>query len=203
VRDVLFSYAMLLIGLGLALAGFGLSIFYAWLPLFYVLGGLELGLLLGNWIFGASGSTPIVLGLLGAGTAGAAYFLEAPRRVVIGYLGGSLAALSLLSLLGPNESVGWIVGGILIIGGCAIGATIPSRFLDLFVMSVSALCGAALIVIGAQLLLSIAGAPISGSAIPLLLAASLTIIGIRFQSSHRDRTADDRGSSRQLTWRPD
>lgn len=200
---MLFSYAMLLIGFGLALAGFGLPIFYAWLPAFYVLGGFELGLLLGNWIFGVSGSTPIILGLLGAAIAGVAYFLAAPRRLVIGYLGGSLAALSLLSLLGPNEGIGWILGAILIMGGCAIGVTIPSRFLDLFVISVSALCGAALIVIGAKLLLSVSGTPISGGMIPMLLAASFTIIGIWFQSSHWDRAADDRGPPRQLTWRPD
>jgi hypothetical protein len=194
---------MLLVGLGLALLGFGLSIFYAWLPLFYVLGGFEIGFLLGSLISGGGRSIPIILGLLGISIAGAAYLIEVPSRIVTGYLGGSMAALSLLSLLGLGENVGWILGIISMIGGCAIGVTIPSRFFDAFVISVSALCGAALIVIGAQSLLSIVGTPISGSVMPTLLAASLTIIGMRFQSSHRNPTAGNRELSRPMTWRPD
>ena len=54
---MLFSFGMLLILCGLGIMGFGLFIFYAWLPLFYGLLGFEIGLLLGLITVAAVGST--------------------------------------------------------------------------------------------------------------------------------------------------
>ena len=49
---MLFSFAVLLILGGLGIMGFGLFLFYAWLPLFYALFGFEIGVLLGEWLAG-------------------------------------------------------------------------------------------------------------------------------------------------------
>ena len=47
--------ATLLVLAGLAIMGFGIFLFYAWLPFLYGLFGLEIGLLLGRWFTGGIG----------------------------------------------------------------------------------------------------------------------------------------------------
>ena len=73
---------------------FGLLLFYAWLPLFYGLVGLDIGLLLGRSLTGEDGSFAIILGILCAlFLAGAAYSIEPYRRILLGISGGALFGL--------------------------------------------------------------------------------------------------------------
>ena len=105
---MLLSFGLLLILCGLGIMGFGLFIFYAWLPLFYGLLGLEIGLLLGKWLTGDVGTIAIMLGVIGGlAAAASAYFLEPYRRILLGYWGGALVGLSLASVLGLERLGRW------------------------------------------------------------------------------------------------
>jgi hypothetical protein len=189
--------------------GFGLFIFYAWLPLFYGLFGLEIGFLLGKWLTGQVGPIAIIFGIVGAiAAASATYFLEPYRRLLLGYLGGALLALSLGSLLNLEHALGGAFGFVLAVGGGLIGAMIAQRFFDLLIIAASAFGGATLIVAGAQLLLPVTGEP-SGSFLPMLLTVILTVVGFHWQlknigswvpvqAAPGDRFVDRTGSGAEL-----
>ena len=66
------SIGLLTILTGLAIMGFGLFMFYAWLPVFYALVGFDVGILLGRALTGDAGTTAIVLGIAGAFILGVA-----------------------------------------------------------------------------------------------------------------------------------
>ncbi|HET9396268.1 MAG TPA: hypothetical protein VFO36_09445, partial [Nitrospiraceae bacterium] len=98
---MLFSFGVLLILCGLGIMGFGLHLFYAWLPLFYGLFGFEIGLLLGKWLAGNVGWLAFILAIVTAIiVAGAAYVLEPYRRALVGFTGGAMLVLALAHLLG-------------------------------------------------------------------------------------------------------
>ena len=81
---------------GLAIRGFGIFLFYAWLPFLYGLFGLEIGLLLDQWLTGDIGLVAIIFGIVGAVVLfGAAYFLEPYRRILLGLSAGALVGLSM------------------------------------------------------------------------------------------------------------
>jgi hypothetical protein len=173
-------FAILLIAFGLALVMFGLYLFYAWLPLFYGLFGFEIGFLLGDRWAGFGGSAPIVLGvLLAIIFAGATYALEPYRRIVIGYLGGSLIALALLGL--DRSTGGIFVAAVAVCGGVA-GATLAAKYFDYFMIATTAFGGAALSVLGAQHILL--GGAAGARSIEFLLTAALTAVGVGFQMRH-------------------
>ena len=173
-------FAILLIAFGLALVMFGLYLFYAWLPLFYGLFGFEIGFLLGHQWVGSGRSAPIVLGvILAIIFAGATYALEPYRRIVIGYLGGSLIALALLEL---DRSTGGIFVAVVAICGGVAGAMLAAKFFDYFMIATTAFGGAALSILGAQHVLLRASA--GGRSIELLLTAALTAVGVGFQMRH-------------------
>ena len=93
---MLFSFGVLLVLCGLGIMGFGLFIFYGWLPLFYALIGFEIGFLLGKWLAGSVGTIAVMLGIVGGvAAASATYILEPYRRILLGYWGGALISLSL------------------------------------------------------------------------------------------------------------
>jgi hypothetical protein len=176
-----FPAAILLIAFGFVLAVFGLFLFYAWLPFFYALFGFEVGFWLGDRLFG-QGSAPIVVGImLGIVLAAATYTFEPYRRIVVGYLGGSLVALALLSL---DRSTGGIFVAVVAVCGGVGGALVASKFFDYFVIATSAYGGAVLTGFGAWSLLSLLGAPTGGSGIEFLLTVALTAIGVGFQMRH-------------------
>jgi hypothetical protein len=180
------SFGILLILCGLGIMGFGLFIFYAWLPLFYGLLGLEIGLLIGKWLTGDVGAVAIVLGVVGGlAAAASAYFLEPYRRLLLGYWGGALVALSLASLLGL-ERLGGVVGICLAVAGGIVGAMLTSKYFDLFVIAASAFGGATLVVAGLQVPLLIAGSS-AGSLIPALLTLVLSLIGVSWQLNNAAR----------------
>ena len=116
--------AILLVFAGLGIMGFGIFLFYAWLPFFYGLFGLEIGLLLGKSLTGHMGLLAIILGTIGAVILFAAsYSLEPYRRILLGLSAGAAALYSAKSVLrffrhfiviflpGTCEPVGDVVEG--------------------------------------------------------------------------------------------
>ena len=76
---------ILMIVTGFAIMAFGLFLFYAWLPLFYGLFGLEIGLLVGRSLTGTVGATAIILGIAGA-------IFSAPRHISLSLIGAFCSA---------------------------------------------------------------------------------------------------------------
>jgi hypothetical protein len=181
---MLISFAILLILCGIGIMGFGLLMFYAWLPLLYGLFGLEIGLLLGRWLTGDVGVLAFTLGLaIAVAAAAAAYMLEPYRRALMGFMGGVVLVLALLSILGMDRMIASFSAMILAAVGGVIGATIALRYFDVYIVVASAFGGAALIVTGAQLLLP-TPADASGSILPALLTVILGFFGLRWQISN-------------------
>jgi hypothetical protein len=180
---MLFSFGVLLLLGGLGIMAFGLFIFYSWLPLFYALFGFEIGFLLGEWLAGGNvGTLAIVLGIVGAvAVASATYYLEPYRRILLGYWGGALVALSLASLLGLDRLTSGFLGIILAVAGGVIGAMLISRFFDLIVVVASAFGGATLAVTGVKTLLLSMGWPVTGMLLPALCTVILSLIGVGWQ----------------------
>ena len=101
---------ILMIGTGFAIMAFGLFLFYAWLPLFYGLFGLEIGLLVGKSLTGTVGATAIILGIAVAIFFGAAsYFLEPYRRILLGVSGAHAAGFVACSSDGAGRSAWWLL----------------------------------------------------------------------------------------------
>jgi hypothetical protein len=136
--------------------------------------------LLGDRWVGFGGSAPIVLGvILAIIFAGATYALEPYRRIVIGYLGGSLIALALLGL--DRSTGGVFVAAVAVCGGVA-GAMLAAKYFDHFMIATTAFGGAALSVLAAQHMLL--GASAGVRSIEFLLTAALTAVGVGFQMRH-------------------
>jgi hypothetical protein len=188
---MLLSFGVLLILCGLGIMGFGLFIFYAWLPLFYALIGFEIGVLLGKWLAGDTfGKLAIVLGVASAiAAACATYVLEPYRRILLGYWGGALISLSLASLLGLEKLTGGFLGILLAVAGGVIGAMLTSRFFDLFVVVASAFGGATLVVAGAKALMLSMAWPAPGTLLPALVTVVLSLIGVGWQMHNTARWA--------------
>ncbi|MBN9263386.1 MAG: hypothetical protein J0I75_02260 [Hyphomicrobium sp.] len=175
------TLAILLILCGLGIMGFGLLMFYAWLPLFYGLFGFELGILLGRWLMGEIGVVAITLGIaLAVLAAGVAYYLEHYRRVLVGFTGGVVIVLAILSLLGLERVMTGFAGIALAAIGGVLGATVALKYFDLFIVAASSFGGAALIITGVQLLLPTPADSI-GSFLPALLTVILGVFGLRWQ----------------------
>jgi len=185
-----FSLGVLFILCGLAIMAFGLFLFYAWLPILYGLFGLEIGLLLGQWLSGEAGLPAFILGIVGAVVLYCAtYYLEPYRRVLVGFSGGALVTLSLAYLLGLDRSIGGIVGTALVIAGGLVGAIIVPQIFNSIIIAASAFGGATMIVAGAHLLLPGVGVfdRFAGGLPPRLITIVLTAIGIGWQFSNIER----------------
>ena len=178
------AFAILLVIGGLAIMGFGLLLFYAWLPLFYGLVGFDIGLLLGRSLTGDSGSISIILGVLCALVlAGAAYSIEPYRRLLLGISGGVLFGLALASAFNLDSTSGGFLGIALAVIGGLIGANIVPKYFDMFIIGATAFSGAALVMAGANLLLPGVGLfdRAAGGILPTLLTLGLTVVGIGWQ----------------------
>jgi hypothetical protein len=176
--------AVLLILAGLGTMAFGIFIFYAWLPLFYGLFGLEIGLLLGRSLTGDVGLTAVLLGVVGAAILFAAsYSLEPFRRILIGLSAGAAVGLSIAALMGLENVIGGVLSTVLAVFGAFIGANVVPRYFDAFVVAASAFGGAAMAVAGAHLLFPGVGLfdRASGGILPALMTAGLAVIGIGWQ----------------------
>jgi hypothetical protein len=176
--------ALLLILAGLAIMAFGIFLFYAWLPFLYGLFGLEIGLILGQWLTGDIGLLAIILGIVGAVILfGAAYFLEPYRRVLLGLSAGALVGLSIASFFGLDHFVGGVLGAVLAVVGAIIGAILVPRYFDAFVIVASAFGGAAMLMAGAHSLfpgVRMFDRAASGF-VPAIVTFVLTLIGISWQ----------------------
>jgi len=175
---------LLMILAGAALMAYGLFIFYAWLPILYGLVGFEIGILLGNWMTGDVGWGAIALGIVGALILGvSSYFLEPLRRVLLGVSAGFMLGLAVAELLGLENLFGGIIGLLLAVAfGVAGGGVVP-RLFDKFVVAVSAVGGAAMVMNGAHFLfpgIALFDRSTEGL-LPSLLAIVLAVIGIIWQ----------------------
>jgi len=176
--------AILLVLAGLGIMGFGIFLFYAWLPFFYGLFGLEIGLLLGKSLTGHMGLLAIILGTIGAVILFAAsYSLEPYRRILLGLSAGAAIGLSIASVFGFDHLAGGLLGTISAVVGAVIGAMIVPRYFDTFIVVASALGGAALVMAGAHLLFP--GLALfdrsAGGVLPGLFTIVLTAVGIAWQ----------------------
>ena len=178
------AFAILLVIGGLAIMAFGLLLFYAWLPLFYGLVGFDIGLLLGRSLTGDVGPTAIVLGILCALLlAGAAYSIEPYRRILLGISGGALVGLALASAVNLDSTSGGFLGVALAVIGGVIGANVVPKYFDMFIIGATAFSGAALVMVGANLLLPGVGLfdRAAGGIVPALMTMGLTVVGIGWQ----------------------
>ena len=176
--------ATLLVLAGLAIMGFGIFLFYAWLPFLYGLFGLEIGLLLGRWLTGGIGLVAIIFGIVSAVILFcAAYFLEPYRRILLGLSAGAMVGLSIAAVFGLDHFVGGVIGVILAVVGAAIGAIIVPRYFDAFVIVSSAFAGAAMVMAGAHWLFPGVGLfdRAAGGLLPALELFVLSVIGIAWQ----------------------
>lgn len=179
-----FLGAILSIITGLAILSFGLLLFYAWLPLFYGLFGLDIGLLLGRSLTGDVGLIAVILGVVGAVIlAGAAYSLEPYRRILLGISSGVMVGLSLASAFNLDSPTGGFLGTALAVIGGVIGASLVPRYFDSFIIAASAFGGAALVMAGAHLLLPGVGVfdRAVGGVLPTLITLGLALAGICWQ----------------------
>jgi hypothetical protein len=176
--------AILLVLAGGAIMAFGIFLFYAWLPFFYGLFGLEIGLLLGQWLTGDIGLVGIILGIAGAVILfGAAYFLEPYRRILLGLSAGALVGLSIASVFGLDHFVGGVLGAVLAFVGALTGGILVPRYFDAFVIVVSAFAGAAMVMAGAHWLFPGVGLfdRAAGGFLPTVLTFVLSAVGIGWQ----------------------
>jgi len=187
---MLFSFAVLLILCGLGIMAFGLFLFYAWLPVLYGLFGLEIGLLLGQWLSGELGPLAYIFGIVGAvGLFIATYALEPYRRVLVGFAGGALIALSLAYLLGLDQLIGGILGTAWVVAGGLVGALIVPQVFDSIIIAASAFGGATMAMAGAHLILPGVGVfdRLGGGLTPRLMTIALSIIGIGWQFRNAEK----------------
>ena len=150
----------------------------------YGLFGLEIGLLLGQWLTGDIGLLAIILGIVGAVILfGAAYLLEPYRRVLLGLSAGALVGLSIASFFGLDHFVGGVLGAVLAVVGAIIGAIIVPRYFDAFVIVASAFGGAAMVIAGAHWLFPGIGLfdRAAGGFMPAVLTIVLSAVGIGWQ----------------------
>jgi hypothetical protein len=181
-----FTIGILMIVTGFAIMGFGLFLFYAWLPLLYGLVGLEIGLLVGKTLTGSVGATAIAFGIAGAILLGmASYFLEPYRRILLGVSGGILIGLALAALLALDRLFGGLFATILALGCGLIGGIVLPRYFDALIIAASALGGAVIVMTGANLILPNVGLfdRDAGGLLPMLLTLVLAAIGVTWQFS--------------------
>ena len=181
------SIGLLMILTGLAIMGFGLFMFYAWLPLLYALIGFDVGLLLGRAFTGDVGTTAIVLGIAVALILGvASYVLEPYRRILLGVSGGILFGLSVAAAFGLDGWFGGFFGRMLALICGVVGGLLVPRFFDLFVIGASAVSGAAMVMTGANHILPGVGFfdRAGGGMLPSLVTIILAVAGVIWQRSN-------------------
>jgi hypothetical protein len=183
---------LLLILAGLGAMGFGLFLFYAFLPLFYAMFGVGVGFWLGSLLSGAGEGEMSFLKLLfglGGGVlfAGVAYYLEPFRRILIGIGLGSLIGGLIASAIGLTG----IVGTVIMIAGALIGAGITLAVFDRFIIVASAFGGAGLAMDGLHLILRNVDIldRTSGEVIPLVIWICVGSLAMSWQFMNLDRWA--------------
>lgn len=189
-----------MLGAGLGLMGFGLLLFYAFLPLFYGMFGAGLGYWLGLIL---TGETVLTAGLLefvlaiafGVAFAAAAYWLEPIRRILAGLQVGALAGL----VIGYALQTGTVFQLVLAIVGAIAGVFLARRVFDLLIVVISAFTGAAIAIDGAYVLFP--NVPIldrfaslsRGGLVSIALWVVLAVVGAIWQYTKLGRWAEAEG----------
>lgn len=184
-----FITGLLEIGIGVALLGFGLFLFYALRPLFYGLFGAALGLWIGHLISGNAAGDPGILGWALA-LGGAILFAlisnyAAPfLRIFLGALMGASLGFGIAAALDWWTWVGWVLA---LLGALAFAIALPLAFDPLIVLA-SIISGASLIMNGAFLATGIQWFNTSaGGAMSLILWLALVGVGFFWQFSNIKR----------------
>lgn len=180
---------LLAIGLGVAMLGFGLFLFYALLPFFYGLFGAGVGFGIAR-VF--TGNTPEArswvdwVWAIGFAVlfAALAYYLEPFRRLLLGSLLGANLGFALAGALNLWTWVGFIVALV----GALIFSVIVTLAFDPLIILASTISGAALIMDGVNLILPgdwfNRGAIAGGAFMPLLVWIILAVVGLAWQYSN-------------------
>lgn len=179
---------ILMLGAGLGLMGFGLLLFYTFLPLFYGIFGAGLGYWLGLTLTArtvlTAGLPELALAIIGGvAFAAAAYWLEPIRRILAGIEVGALAGL----VLGYSLNIGTFVDLVLAVAGAIVGVFLARQFFDLLIVVISAFTGAAMAMDGAHILvpglrfLDRQAALARGGLIPLLIWVVVAAVGGAWQ----------------------
>lgn len=145
---------ILMLGAGLGLMGFGLLLFYTFLPLFYGMFGAGLGYWLGLTLTArtvlTAGLPEFALAIIGGvAFAAAAYWLEPIRRILAGLEVGALAGF----VLGYFLDIGTLVDLVLAVTGAIVGIFLARQFFDPLIVVISAFTGAAMAMDGAYILM--------------------------------------------------
>ena len=188
---VLNGISLIIVGLGVM--GFGLFLFYAFLPLFYAFFGVGVGYWFGSLLTGAPpGDGNLIKLFFAIGGAilfgGSAYFLERFRRILIGIGLGSLIGGLIASAIGLTGILGTVI---MIVAGI-IGAGITLAVFDTFIIVASAFGGAGIAMDGIHLIfrsLSIFDrtAIADGALVPLMIwiIAGTVAMGWQFKNIER------------------
>jgi len=178
---------VLLTLVGLGVMGLGLMLFYALLPLFYAFFGAGVGYWLGSFLTSTDpGEMSLIKLICAMGGAllfaGAAYSLEAFRRILIGIGMGSLVGGLIASALGLDGMLGAIIMGI----AAVIGAVITLAVFDVFIIVTAAFGGAGLAMDGLHLILPGMGlvdrtAIADGATLPLIVWVVAGTVGMAWQ----------------------
>ena len=175
--------ALLMIGTGIGIMGFGIFLFYTFRPLFYAFIGAGIGLWFAGLFGWTTGLLPFIFALAGAIIlALLTNFLAPFARIMLGILGGVLVGLAIASAFGWGTFLSLALAVI----GAVIGVFLVALFFDPFIIVVTAIGGAALVMDGIHKLIpgldmvnrsTIA----TGGWIPLVVWIVLTAVGLGWQ----------------------
>jgi hypothetical protein len=178
---------LLMIGAGVGIMGFGLFLFYTFRPLFYAFLGAGIGVWFASLFTGStSGFLPVVFGIAGAIIlALLTNFLAPFARLMLGIVGGILVGLAIASAFGW----GTFLAIVLAVIGAVIGVFAVAMFFDPFIIAVTAIAGAAMVMDGVVQIIPglnmFNRATIStGSWLPLVIWIVLAAVGLGWQLSN-------------------
>ena len=193
--------AVLLIVVGLAVMGFGLFLFYAFLPLFYAFFGFGVGYSLGSYLASAMpGDLSLIKLIFALGGsvvfAAGAYFWEPIRRILIGIGLGSLLGGLAASALGLTG----FLGVVFMVVAAVICAGITLAVFEMFIVVASALGGAGLAIDGTHIIFQSLALDMfdrttiaNGAVAPLLIWFVIAAIGMGWQITKMNRWTDNAG----------
>ena len=140
---------LLEIGLGVAILGFGLFLFYSFRPLFYALYGSALGLWLANVITGNDSGHTNLLGWILA-IAGAVVFAFLPPYLspfLRIFLGAQMGATLAFAVANVFNWWTWLAVVLACLGAVVFAFALPLAF-DLLIVMASVIVGASLVMSG-------------------------------------------------------
>lgn len=183
--DFLMPVVYILLGIGLL--GFGIILFYAFLPLFYAILGFGVGVAISQSL-GLDQLATLIVAVL----AGLIFFLltrtlESLRRLLIGASLGFVVGAALANTLGATQPVTLIAA----IAGAVIGALIVAAIFDPLIIVATSISGANFILAGivglTQNVTFDTTQIATGQFGPLLIWILLVVVGIFWQSSYKRR----------------